>query len=95
MAQVVRTDFSDDATWRRICAAIAAPSNEDFLANVSFVDDPVLVVKRSAQPPEPFRSALAGIQSIENNLSIANMNWEDLPARRSPPAACSAGSDGS
>jgi hypothetical protein len=39
-ALVLRTDFSDDGTWRAVCEAIAAPSPGDgFLANVSFVED--------------------------------------------------------
>ena len=37
---VIRTDFSDDAAWDRLCRAIRTPSPDfGFLANVEFVDD--------------------------------------------------------
>jgi hypothetical protein len=38
---VVRTDFSDDATWQRVCQAIQAPQTEHaFRASVECVSDP-------------------------------------------------------
>ena len=36
---VLRTDFSDEAAWARICSEIEAPV-EEFQAYVSFVSDP-------------------------------------------------------
>lgn len=37
---VIRTDFSDDASWGEICRAIRTPSpGFGFLGNVEFVDD--------------------------------------------------------
>ena len=36
---VLRTDFSDDATWQRICDAIQQPAGE-FQADVECVSDP-------------------------------------------------------
>ena len=38
-ALVVRTDFSDDAAWARLCSEIDAPVGE-FRAYVSFVSEP-------------------------------------------------------
>ena len=44
-AMVLRTDFSDEAAWQAIRSAIGAPVREfgsaiDFVAYVTFVDDP-------------------------------------------------------
>jgi hypothetical protein len=129
---VVRTDFTDDATWKRITAAIKAPRNiggQDCFAYVNFVNDvkydgaePIAIVnslpddypqyflfivdsttlsdpesailvvnflpyddesydtpprKRQASAIETFRAIPATIQSIENNLSIGNMGFEE------------------
>jgi hypothetical protein len=112
---VLRTDFSDDASWELVRDAIAAETEEGFQADVWFVDDdayqgatvddvlaetgqhvlgfivlvddvavnhpdhPVLVVSLSPRHHgQRFRSIPRGIQSIENNLSLANMDWESF-----------------
>lgn len=36
---VLRTDFSDDAAWRALCAEIQEPSAEGFVADVDCVSD--------------------------------------------------------
>ena len=40
----MRTDFSDEAAWKRVCAAISEPAVDEpvdgFEANVEFVSDP-------------------------------------------------------
>ena len=36
---VIRTEFSDDAAWDRLCRAIRTPSPDGFLANVECVSD--------------------------------------------------------
>jgi len=57
-ALVLRTDFSDDGTWRAVCEASAAPSPGDgFLANVSFVDDRAF---ESAAVPDLIAAAAGG-----------------------------------
>ena len=112
-ALLLRTDFSDDAAWQAICAAIHMPV-DGFYASVSFVDDPaysglskaqildlfagidqsfVFVADRTAitNPEHPllvidlfdeegqeFRTIPSGVQSIENNLSISNMDFEEF-----------------
>ncbi|WP_280890186.1 hypothetical protein [Streptomyces sp. LBL] len=38
-ALVVRTDFSSDAAWDALRAALSTPNEDDFLANVELVDD--------------------------------------------------------
>jgi hypothetical protein len=43
-------------------------------------DHPILVIDAHDQPKPPFRSTPRGIQSIENNLSIANMDFEEFAA---------------
>lgn len=115
-ALVLRTDFSDQAAWDRICAAIRKPvSIFRFRANVQFLDEPqyanitkdqllklippnynhsfIIVADQTAisQPDHPlliidlyersgneFRSIPSQIQGIENNLSIANMDFEEF-----------------
>jgi hypothetical protein len=111
---VLRTDFSDDAVWEQVRAAISAPHG-DFQAHVEFVDDleyrdltvdelthrvaetstlteiyvvdvltiadpehPVLVVDVCDEPGRNFRVIPAEMWCVENNLSIANMDWEDF-----------------
>ena len=115
-ALVLRTDFSDQAAWDRICAAIRKPVGIfRFRANVEFLDEPqyanitkdqllklippnynhsfIIVADQTAisQPDHPllivdlyersgneFRSIPPQIQGIENNLSIANMDFEEF-----------------
>jgi hypothetical protein len=112
---VIRTDFSDQARWEAIRAAIIAPSEDDgFVAAVEFVDDPtlagftvdhllalateetigyqrcllvvdavttasrewpVLVIDLREDRGRQFRAVASHIHSIENNLSIANMDF--------------------
>jgi len=111
-ALVIRTDFSDDAAWNTVVAAIQQPV-EGFFAYVDFVDDaafsgltveqlvalrddlsksyaivadavtmsgvehPLLIVDLIEELGRTFRAVPSAIQSIENNLSIANMDfWE-------------------
>ena len=113
---VLRTDFSNQAAWERICAIIRKPVGIlRFRANVEFIEDVeyagitkgqllelipkdyshsfIIVVDRSAisSPDHPllivdlyersgreFRAIPSQIQGIENNLSIANMDFEEF-----------------
>jgi hypothetical protein len=116
-ALVLRTDFSDDATWRAVCEASSAPSPGDgFLANLTFVEDrafeaaavadllaaaaaasqyrtfmfvadgvtmreaehPVLVIVLADQPGRSFRVIPSEMWSVENNLSLANMDFDEF-----------------
>jgi hypothetical protein len=115
-APVLRTDFSDQNAWERICAEIRKPVGIfRFLANVDFIDEvefadltteqvlerlphnynhtfimvvdqtaiaqpdhPLLVIDLFEKPARDFRAIPSMIQSIENNLSIANMDFEDF-----------------
>ena len=121
---VLRTDFSDEAAWRAICAAIQEPNGDfGFTANVEFVSDkefqgitaeklpslipegsappvafiidhealsqadhPILVVDLFEEPGRTFRVIPSEMWSVENNLSIANMDFSEF--------ADAAGSDG-
>ena len=110
MALVIRTDFSDDAAWNAVVAAIRQPV-EGFFAYVEFVDDrafkdltveqlvrlrddlsmsyaivadavtmsaadhPLLIVDLISELGRTFRAVPSAIQSIENNLSITNMDF--------------------
>jgi hypothetical protein len=47
-------------------------------------DDPILVIDAHDEPEPSFRSTPRGIQSIENNLSIANMDFEEFAAAADP-----------
>ena len=115
-AVVLRTDFSDQAAWGRICATIREPVGVfGFRANVEFIDDaeyagitrdqllrlvpknyehsfiiivdqiailapdhPLLIVDLYEGIGHEFRAVPAQIQGIENNLSIANMDFEEF-----------------
>lgn len=113
---VLRTDFSNDAGWRTICAEVQRPVGIfRFRANVEFLDDieyagltkeqllkaapenysqtfifivdqmtvvhpehPILVVDLYEGTGNGFRAVPSQIQGIENNLSIANMDFEEF-----------------
>jgi hypothetical protein len=111
---VLRTDYSDDAAWERLSAAIRAPDGE-FRANVASVSDPTLegldveqviavlpadfersfifivdeATIRHAEHPllvvdlfeergRTFRVIPSAMWSVENNLSIANMDFHEF-----------------
>ncbi len=112
---LLRTDYAREDRWRSLLAAIATPTAEGFLANVSTVTDPVLdgltddevralpaaddgpmfvlvadetaqaddefpilVVDTSAEARPSFRVAGRCLWAVENNLSLANMDWEEF-----------------
>lgn len=115
-ALVLRTDFSNQAVWERICGIIQKPVGIfRFRANVEFVDDveyagltkdqllelipkdyshsfiivvdrtaillpdyPLLIVDLYKRSGREFRAVPSQIQGIENNLSIANMDFEEF-----------------
>jgi hypothetical protein len=113
---VIRTDFSDDAAWDAICAAIRKPATEfQFKAHVKFLSDPnydgltpaelwpqvakrpryhsfffivdrqtltdpdhpILVVALHDRPGRSFRVIPSAMWDVENNLSIANVDFDD------------------
>ena len=115
-ALALRTDFSDEAAWQKLCDAIQTPENsgDGFIANVDFVSDqafegltskqlpkylsddlltfafiidktaladpenPILVVDLQDDAGQTFRVIAAELRSVENNLSIANMGFEEF-----------------
>lgn len=120
-ALLVRTDFTDDERWARVCERASAENDEGFAAYVTPVDDPAFdgadwTVVRAAVPPgpnagvvvfvadgrthaegdhsilvvdliqrrlhgtelAPFRCAAGVLWSVDNNLSIFNMDWADF-----------------
>ena len=113
-ALALRTDFSDEAAWQSLCAAIQDP-DADFAANVDFVSDPkydgltpdqlppllsegsslsfaliidraalshpdhpILVVDLQEKPVRTFRVISSALWEVENNLSIANMGFDEF-----------------
>jgi hypothetical protein len=111
---ILRTDYSDDVVWERVCAAIRAPVGE-FRAYVTFVCDqklhglsvgrvmellpgdfwrpfvfvvdeialrdpeyPVLVVDLHDERGRTFRVIPSEMWGVENNLSIANMDFREF-----------------
>jgi hypothetical protein len=111
---VLRTDYSNEAVWQAVCAAIMDPNNE-FEANVDFVSDPqyaglkaerlqsvlpeelalsfafimddvavsvpehpILVVDLQNEPGRTFRVVPSAVWAVENNLSIANMDFSEF-----------------
>ena len=113
---VLRTDFSNQATWEAIHVAIQKPvglfrfhANVEFLDEIEYanitkeqligllpanynhtfiiladqtamsqLDHPLLIVDLFEGSGNEFRAIPSQIQSIENNLSIANMDFEDF-----------------
>jgi hypothetical protein len=84
---VIRTDFSDDATWEAIGEAITAPNEDGIGADALFVDDPGLAGLEPAGVLDlhpgyaSFRCTPAGMGGVLNNLSIANMDFRDFADR--------------
>ncbi len=111
---MLRTDFSDEAAWEAVCAAIREPVGE-YRAYVDFVSDPeyegltveeltelvpkgsghtflflvdeialshpehpILVVDLYDQPGRAFRVIPSEMWGVENNLSIANMDFHEF-----------------
>jgi hypothetical protein len=111
---VIRADFSDDAAWKALCAAIEQPVGQ-FRAFVEFLDDPayegltaeqvlarvpenfnhgfvfivdqtalthpehpILVVDLFDEPGRAFRLIPSEMWAVENNLSIANMDFAEF-----------------
>jgi len=115
-ALVLRTDFSNQSAWERICRIIRLPvglfrfrANIDFLDEAQYTgitkeqlleliskdynhnfimivdqtaishrDHPLLIVDLYEGSGNEFRAIPSQIQGIENNLSIANMDFEDF-----------------
>ncbi|WP_210490179.1 DUF6924 domain-containing protein [Rufibacter aurantiacus] len=113
---VLRTDFSDDGKWEKICNWIAEPTPKDgFKAAVYFLSEkkfggleseelltgiaknykhffifivdsttiahmehPVLCIDLKDNPGDTLRVIPSEMYSIENNLSISNMNFEEF-----------------
>jgi len=110
----LRTDFSDEAAWKSICAALQNPEVE-FPANVECVSDAkfdglkpaelagrlpegyafsfafivdgvaltapdhaILVVDLQGEPGRTFRVIVSELGTVENNLSIGNMGFEEF-----------------
>jgi len=112
---VIRTDFTDEAAWKKIKRAVAAKYFMGFSANVRFIDDRqyngltgqellqwipglddygcifvadatamstaehhLLVLDPSNPTGETFRVILSEAWGVENNLSIANMDYSEF-----------------
>ncbi|GAB2963770.1 hypothetical protein GCM10027280_60830 [Micromonospora polyrhachis] len=119
-ALVLRTDFSNDATWAAVCAASSALSVEGFGATLSFVSDrafadlsveqvvalprvadrgflflvdhvtitnpemPLVVLDLNVEPGRWFRVVPAEMWGVENNLTLANLDFRDFADRVDP-----------
>jgi hypothetical protein len=71
-ALVLRTDFSDDSTWDSIRAAIRKPVGK-FRAYFDFVE-----LGRT------FRVIPSEMWDVENNLSLANMDFPEFAGSTGP-----------
>jgi hypothetical protein len=113
-SSVLRTDFSDESAWQRVCAAIEQPVGEfrayvDFISDPDFAgltpdelasacssdlqhsfafvidhialsdsDNPILVVDLGEEPGRTFRVIPSVVWGVENNLSLANMDFAEF-----------------
>jgi hypothetical protein len=110
---LLRTGFSDPAAWDACRTAVETPNEDEFLAYVDYVDDPVyrdlpapqilplapdghpivivadetalaceefplLVIDLTAEPGRTVRVIAEELWSIENNLSITNMDFSEF-----------------
>ena len=81
--QVVEEPEWEGADWQSLRAAALAAAEH---AAVLFVVDeaalaeehPIQVVDLSEDAMEPFRCITAELWSVDNNLNLANMDWEDF-----------------
>lgn len=81
-------EFLDDVQYEgigvtRLLALIPKDYNHTFIivadgVTISHPDHPLLIVDLYDQPGRSFRAIPAAIQAIENNLSLANMDFEDF-----------------
>jgi hypothetical protein len=80
---VVDDDTFEGASWEHLRAVVMAGGRH---ASVLFVVDeealsgshPVQVVDLSARDRPPFRCVAEQLWSVENNLNLANMDWEEF-----------------
>ncbi|GIU56993.1 hypothetical protein [Arthrobacter sp. NicSoilC12] len=81
--QVVDDSAWENADWEQVRRAALAASEQ---AAVIFIVDstaqepdyPVLVVDLDDLSHEPFRCVASELWGVDNNLNIANMNWEEF-----------------
>jgi hypothetical protein len=120
---LIRTDYTQQATWQDLCRRIESTNDQGFRARVAYFEDPrlsglglaelsslagsgpfrtfffvvdvetiehpenpVLVVDLTEEPGRTFRVIPAEMWSVENNLSLSNMDFSEF--------ADSAGADG-
>ena len=84
---VVDDPAFDGATPSDVVAAVAAGTSVNYLMvadAITMSDGTILVIKPGAEP-DRFRTTISGVASIDNNLSIANMDFEEF-ARAADPA---------
>jgi hypothetical protein len=80
---VVDDDTLEGASWEELRAAVLTAAQH---ASVLFVADeeamkesqPVQVVDLSVRGRPPFRCVADCLWSVENNLNLANMDWEEF-----------------
>ncbi len=80
---VVDERAMDGASWDQLRAAAIAGGRHAavlFVVDRRALDDehPILVVDLSAHARPPFRCIAQELWSVDNNLNIANLDWEDF-----------------
>ncbi|PKN88487.1 MAG: hypothetical protein CVU46_00970 [Chloroflexi bacterium HGW-Chloroflexi-8] len=118
---IIRTDFTDNATWKKIKREVVAKNFMGFSANVHFFDDPqydgvsgqgllqsfpdldaygcifvadamamtaeehpVLVLDPFNPEGKTFRVIPSEVWAVENNLSLANMDYNEFADAADP-----------
>ncbi len=97
---VLRTDFTDDAAWKKITQEVALPVGPDgFLANVECVDDRVHAAVNEANVRESlpgydhgfvFLADAASMSRAGNPLLVVDVSADDEPSFRAAPGAVQA-----
>ncbi|WP_194916558.1 DUF6924 domain-containing protein [Catenulispora rubra] len=79
-ALLVRTDFSDDDAWLAVVTAVLAPTVEGFTALVEICEDRAF----ADLPPDRLTAHPSAVQVIEDNLTRANMWFQDFVLQADP-----------
>jgi hypothetical protein len=92
IVSLLRTDFSDDASWEELCAAVGRPIGDfevvgaggrayAFVADrVAMTDDehPILVIDLTDEQGRTLRVIPSEAWAVENDLSIGRIDFEQL-----------------
>ena len=84
---LVRTDFSQEPAWHEVIDAVNRDWEDGFRAIVTVIDDPayegwtterLVLCADLVSSGKSFRVTLPELWAVENNLSLANLDYDDF-----------------